>query len=77
MDLDLVKAVNRLATGDLMPDKTFLLDCPPAEGLKRVEPLQAGMFDYQAPGRFGALRMDGRNPPGGFEDEPTELFTSG
>ena len=64
MDLDLVKAVNKLATGDLMPDKTFLLDCPPAEGLKRVGSLQAGMFDHQAPGRLddeGSRR---------FEDEP-------
>ena len=64
MDLDLVKAVNRLATGDLMPDKTFLLDCPPAEGLKRVGSLQAGLFDENAPGRLddeGSRR---------FEDEP-------
>ena len=69
MPLDLVQAVNELATGGLMPHKTFLLDCPPAEGLKRVEPLQAGMFDYQAPGRFGALRMDDESSRR-FEDEP-------
>ena len=52
-----------------MPHKTFLLDCPPAEALKRVESLQAGMFDYQAPGRFGALRMDDESSRR-FEDEP-------
>ena len=49
MDLDLVKAVNRLATGDLMPHKTFLLDCLPAEGLKRVGSLQAGLFGRSGP----------------------------
>ena len=69
MPLDLVQAVNELATGGLMPHKTFLLDCPPAEALKRVESLQAGMFDYQAPGRFGALRMDDESSRR-FEDEP-------
>ena len=64
MELDLVEAVNRLATGDLMPDKTFLLDCPPAEGLKRVGSLQAGLFDENSPGRLDA--ESSRR----FEDEP-------
>ena len=64
MPMDLVQAVNRLATGGLMPHKTFLLDCPPAEGLKRVGSLQAGLFDDQAPGR-----MDDESSRR-FEDEP-------
>ena len=64
MPLDLVQAVNRLATAGLMPHKTFLLDCPPAEGLKRVGSLQAGLFEYQTPGR-----MDDESSRR-FEDEP-------
>ena len=64
MPLDLVQAVNRLATAGLMPHKTFLLDCPPAEGLKRVGSLQAGLFEDQTPGR-----MDDESSRR-FEDEP-------
>lgn len=36
MDLDLIKKMNRLAAGGLIPDLTFLLDIPPARGLKKV-----------------------------------------
>ena len=64
MPLDLVQAVNRLATAGLMPNKTFLLDCPPTEGLDRVGSLQAGLFDEQAPGR-----LDDESSRR-FEDEP-------
>ena len=67
MPLDLVQAVNKLATGGLMPHKTFLLDCPPAEGLKRVGSPQTRLFDEQAPGRLddeGSRR---------FEDEPLQF----
>ena len=64
MPLDLVQAVNSLATAGLMPHKTFLLDCPPAEGLKRVGSLQAGLFEDQTPGR-----MDDESSRR-FEDEP-------
>ena len=64
MPLDLVQAVNRLATAGLMPHKTFLLDCPPAEGLDRVGSLQTGLFDEQAPGR-----LDDESSRR-FEDEP-------
>ena len=69
MDIDLVRAVNDLATGGLMPHKTFLLDCPPAEGLDRVGSLQAGLFEDQTPGRMDALRMDDESSRR-FEDEP-------
>ena len=69
MCLDLVQAVNKLATGGLMPHKTFLLDCPPAERLKRVVPLQAGLFDDHSPVRLDALRTDDESSKR-FEDEP-------
>ena len=64
LPLDLVDSVNRLATRGIMPDLTLLLDCPPAEALKRVGKLQAGLFDDSELGRMdeaGARR---------FEDEP-------
>lgn len=35
LPLAAVRAVNSLATGDLIPDLTFLLDIPPEEGLRR------------------------------------------
>ena len=63
LPLDLVAAVNRLATGGVIPHKTFLLDCPPGRGLQRVE-VQAHLFDMTSTGRTdedGARR---------FEDEP-------
>lgn len=36
VDLILIKKINRLAAGGLTPDLTFLLDIPPARGLKKV-----------------------------------------
>lgn len=33
--LDFIEQVNRFATGGLVPDRTFLLDLPPAAGLAR------------------------------------------
>ena len=36
LPLDEVDAVNRLATGGIAPDLTFLLDCPPHRGLARA-----------------------------------------
>ncbi|MBI5554227.1 MAG: dTMP kinase [Elusimicrobia bacterium] len=36
VDLGLIKKMNRLAAGGLTPDLTFLLDIPPARGLKKV-----------------------------------------
>ena len=44
LPLDLVKAVNTLATDGFSPDLTFLLDCPPEEGLKRI-----GYFQLRLP----------------------------
>ena len=63
LPLDQVEAVNRLATGGVMPHKTFLLDCPPGRGLRRVD-VQAHLFNMEMTGRTdedGARR---------FEDEP-------
>ena len=64
LSLDLLEAVNRLATRGVMPDLTLLLDCPPEDALMRVGKLQAGLFDNSDPGRMddvGERR---------FEDEP-------
>ncbi|MCE2458947.1 MAG: dTMP kinase [Dehalococcoidia bacterium] len=58
-----VVAVNQLATGGLMPIKTFLLDCPPGRGLQRVD-VQAHLFDIELTGRAD---QDGARR---FEDEP-------
>ena len=60
LPLDQVAAVNRLATGGLMPHKTFLLDCPPGRGLKRVD-VQAQLVRRELcgqgrPGRGQAVR---------------------
>ena len=63
LPLDLVESVNRLATGGLMPHKTFLLDCPPKRGLERVE-VQTRLFDMNLAGRAD---QDGARR---FEDEP-------
>ena len=61
--LDLVEAVNRLATGGLMPHRTFLLDCPPKRGLERMS-VQAQLFDMHS---TDLLDQDRARR---FEDEP-------
>ena len=63
LPLEQVEAVNRLATGGLMPHKTFLLDCPPGRGLRRVD-VQAHLFNMEMTGRAD---QDGARR---FEDEP-------
>jgi len=37
ISLDIIKQLNNFATRRLIPDLTFLLDCPPEVGLKRIK----------------------------------------
>lgn len=67
LPLDLVEAANRLATGGVMPDVTFLIDAPPADGLKRVGALQAQLFDFDMDGR-------GTEAQGRMDDESSRRF---
>ena len=53
VDADTVRRLNRLATGGLEPDLTFVLDLPAEEGLARVRRRNAGGPDN---------RLDGRPP---------------
>ena len=66
-----VKAINSLATQGVMPDITFLLDCPPDEGLKRVGSLQTE-FALEASGDSGGGRMDEEDTRR-FEEEPLDF----
>ena len=43
IDIGTIKSINALATNALMPDLTFLLDCPPGIGISRVRGLQLQM----------------------------------
>jgi len=36
LDLETINNINRLAVGGIKPDITFILDCPPEEGLRRA-----------------------------------------
>ena len=49
MPLDLVQAVNMLATGGLTPHKTFLLDCPPAEDSSESDRSRPGCSTIKPP----------------------------
>jgi dTMP kinase len=61
--LDDVAIVNRLATQGLMPDLTFLLDCPPAEALGRVGSVQTAL----------ALEPTDASPAGRMDQEGTRF----
>ena len=71
LDFDEVNTVNRLATGGLMPDLTFLLDCPPQRGLGRISTSQMS-FDMISGTEGGAGRLDAEGF-GRFEGEPLEF----
>lgn len=67
LPLDLVRAVNRAATGGLMPEITFLLDQPVEQGLARVD--DAGQSRFEREGiafhrrvRSGFLKLAGEEP---------------
>ena len=70
IDIETIRAVNGLATHGVMPDVTFLLDCPPEIGISRVRglQLQMPMSDIKT-----ADAVE-RNAEGmKFEEEPAEF----
>ncbi len=67
LPLDDIARINRLATQGKTPDLTFLLDCSPVEGLKRVGALQIRLPMEPADGS-DPKRMD-REGTGRFEEE--------
>ncbi len=71
LDFAEVNTVNRLATGGLMPDLTFLLDCPPQRGLGRISTSQMS-FDMISGNDDGVGRIDAEGF-GRFEGEPLEF----
>ncbi|GAB4452645.1 MAG: dTMP kinase [Armatimonadaceae bacterium] len=48
LDLDLIREINRFATGNLIPDRTFLLDLPPQVGLARQDPDAQNRLDRES-----------------------------
>ena len=67
LPLDDIARINRLATQGKTPDLTYLLDCSPVEGLKRVGALQIRLPMEPADGS-DPKRMD-REGTGRFEEE--------
>lgn len=48
LDAVFIREVNRFATGGLVPDRTFLLDLPPADGLARQMREEQNRLDREA-----------------------------
>jgi dTMP kinase len=48
LPLDLIARINDFATGGLKPDKTFLMDLPPAEGLARQNRTEQNRLDRES-----------------------------
>jgi dTMP kinase len=48
LPLDLIARINDFATGGLRPDRTFLLDLPPAEGLARQSRADQNRLDRES-----------------------------
>ncbi len=56
-DLDTLVLLNRIAVRGLYPDMTFILDLPPAEGLKRARRRNASSDATLKEGRFEAEHL--------------------
>jgi dTMP kinase len=67
LPLDDIARINRLATQGKTPDLTFLLDCSPVEGLKRVGSLQIRLLG-EPTDEANSKRMD-REGTSRFEEE--------
>ena len=70
IDIDTIKSINALATNALMPDLTFLLDCPPGIGISRVRGLQLQM-PLDAAKNADTLNRDAEGMK--FEEESEEF----
>lgn len=71
MPIEELVTVNHLATQGVMPDLTFLLDCAPEEGLKRVGELQITLpMDDVGEALAGRVDKEGSTR---FEDESIEF----
>ena len=71
MSIEELITVNRLATQGVMPDLTFLLDCTPEEGLKRVGELQTVLpLDVADEASGGRVDKEGTTR---FEEESIEF----
>ena len=65
-----VAIINRLASRDVMPDLTFLLDCSPEEGLKRVGSVQTRLpLEPSDSSHSGRADQEGAR----FEEESLEF----
>ena len=71
LPLGSVKEINGLATQDVMPELTFLLDCPAEEGLKRIGSLQIRL-PLEPGDTTSGSRMDEEGTRR-FEQEPLEF----
>ena len=70
IDVETIRAVNALATHGIMPDLTFLLDCPPDVGISRVRGLQLQM-PMDGARTADAIDRDAEGMK--FEEEPAEF----
>lgn len=71
LSLDDVRVVNALATQGLDPDLTFLLDCKPEDGLKRVGALQSRLaLEAEAGSTTSRIDQEGTRR---FEDESLDF----
>ena len=67
ININLIKALNKVATGSLSPDLTILLDIDTAEGLKRAaqkgtDRMESKGVTYHKKVRLGYLKLAKENP---------------